>query len=130
MVFFAKEARFAMKLPCWIRLTLGAAVVALAVAGCSRSAQSFVERGDAQLKNGNVAAAVLEYRNAVQKDPMLAPARQKLADAYLRQGNGAGALAEYVRAADLLPKDADAQVKAGSLLLLAGRAEDAKSRAD
>ena len=61
-------------------------------------------------------AAVLDYRNAVGKDPMFAPARLKLAEAYMRQGNGAGALAESVRAADLLPNDAEAQVKAGSLL--------------
>ena len=75
-------------------------------------------------------AAALEYRNAVEKDPMLAAARLKLAEAYVRQGNGAGALAESVRAADLLPQDADAQVKAGSLLLFAGRVDDAKARAD
>ncbi|MCU0691777.1 MAG: tetratricopeptide repeat protein, partial [Polyangiaceae bacterium] len=75
-------------------------------------------------------AAVLEYRNAVDKDAMFAPARQKLAEAYLKQGNGSAALRELVRAADLLPKDAEAQVKAGSLLLMAGRAEDAKARAD
>jgi tetratricopeptide (TPR) repeat protein len=115
-----------------IQLALGTAVVlvAVAVAGCSRSAQSHLDRGDAYLKQGKIDAAVLEFRGAVQKDPMLAPARLKLADAYLRQGNGAGAFGEYVRAADLLPKDADAQLKAGSLLLMAGRAEEAKARAD
>jgi len=99
-------------------------------AGCSRSAQSYFERGNARLEKGDTAAAVLEYRNAVQKDPKFAPARQKLADLYLQQGDAAGALAEAVRAADLLPDDAAAQVKAGSLLLLARRAEDAKARAD
>jgi len=45
------------------------------VAGCSRSAQSYLERGNAHLEKGNVDAAVLEYRNAVAKDPMFAPAR-------------------------------------------------------
>jgi Tfp pilus assembly protein PilF len=119
-----------MHVPHWIRLPVGAAVVALAVTGCSGSAQSRLERGNAYLDKGDVAAAVLEYRNAVEKDPMFAPARLKLAEAYLRQGNGAGALAESVRAADLLPKDADAQLKAGSLLFLAGRADDARGRAD
>jgi putative PEP-CTERM system TPR-repeat lipoprotein len=118
------------RFPDSFRLTLGAAVLALMASGCSRSAQSYLDRGDYALTKGDVAAAVLEYRNAVAKDPMLAPARQKLADAYLRQGNGPGALAEYIRAADLLPNDTDTQVKAGSLLLLAGRAEDARARAD
>ena len=35
-----------------------------------------------------------------------------------------------MRAADLLPNDADVQLKAGALLLAAGRAEEAKARAD
>jgi len=119
-----------MKYPRWILLAVGALVIAAAVTGCSRSAQSYVERGDAYLKEGNVNAAVLEYRNAVNKDAMFAPARLKLAEAYRRQGNGAGALAESVRAADLLPADIDAQLKAGSMLLMAGRAQDALARAD
>jgi len=112
------------------RSFVGVILVAAAVAGCSRSAADFVERGDGQLAKGNVDAAVLEYRRAVEADPMLAPARLKLAEAFVRQGNGPGALAESVRAADLLPRDAEAQMRAGSMLLAAGRARDALSRAD
>ena len=121
VISFALEARFAMNASRWIRLAVGAAVVTVAVAGCSRSAQSYFERGNAYLEKGNVDAAVLEYRKAVEKDPKFAPARLKLGELYLKRGNGAGALGEYVRAADLLPNDADAQLKAGSLLLMAGR---------
>ena len=119
-----------MKIPHWIRLVVAMALVAVSAAACSKSAQTYLERGNAQFEKGNVDAAVLEYRNAVSKDAMFAPARLKLAEAYLKQGNIAGALGESVRAADLLPNDADAQLKAGSLLLLARRAEDAKARAD
>jgi len=119
-----------MKLRACFRLVPLVVAVAVAVPGCSRSAQSYVERGDAQLKQGNADAAVLEYRNAVGKDPKFAPARVKLAEAYQRQGNLAGALAESVRAADLLPGDAEAQLKAGALLFAAGRHEDAKARAE
>ena len=119
-----------MNVPHWIRLAAGAAVVAATLAGCSKSAQSYLDRGNAYMEKGNVDAAVLEYRNAVAKDGMFAPARLKLAEAYLRQGNGAGAVAESVRAADLLPNDVDAQLRAGALLLAAGRPEDAKGRAD
>lgn len=64
------------------------------------------------------------------KDALFAPARVKLPEAYLRTGNVAGALAEAVRAADLPSQDLDARLIAGSLLLRAGRIEDAKSRAD
>ncbi len=68
------------------RVLLGAAVVASTLSGCSKSARSYVERGDAELKAGNVAAAELEYRNAVSRDPVAAPARQRLAEAYLAAG--------------------------------------------
>ena len=119
-----------MNTPHWTRLGLGALAIALTVAGCSRSAQSHFERGTAYLDKGNVEAAVLEFRNAVQKEPTFAPARLRLGDIYLQQGNGVGALAEYVRAADLLPNDAGVQLKAGSLLLMAGKGEEAKARAD
>ena len=113
----------------WFRLTLGAVVLAAAATGCSRSAQYHFDRGNARLGEGKIDAAILEFRNAVKKDPRFAPARQKLAELYLRQGNAAGALAESVRVADLLPADAAAQVKAGTLLLAAGQFEEAKSRA-
>jgi len=119
-----------MHVRCRTQLALVAALVSMLSAGCSRSAQDYVARGDAQLKQGNEAAAVLEYRNAVQKDPRLAPARHKLAEIYLRQGNASAALAEYVRAADLLPNDANAQLRAGTLLGLARRFEEARARAE
>ena len=72
----------------WIRLLACGAILATAVAGCSKSAQNYLDRGNAQMEKGNTDAAVLEYRNAVDKDAMFAPARQKLAEAYLKQGNG------------------------------------------
>ena len=112
------------------RTAAGVVALTVAMAGCSRSAQSHLERGDEYIAKGDIAAAVLEFRNAVEREPTLGAARLKLADAYLRQGDGNGALAEFVRAADLLPNDIDTQVKAGTLLGMAGRFEDAKARAD
>ncbi len=119
-----------MKPQRWIPFVLVVTVLAAAASGCSRSAQSYLERGNAQLEQGNVDAAVLEYRNAIEKDATFAPARVKLAEVYLRKRNFAGALGEAVRAADLLPNDVDAQLRAGSLLFAAGRGEDAKARAE
>jgi len=101
---------------------LGAScALVFSLAACSRSAQTYIERGDAAVAKGDVAAAILEYRNAIEKDPLNGDTRLKLAEIYLKQGNGAGALAEYVRAADLLPANIDAQVKAATLLGLARR---------
>ncbi len=64
-----------MRISSRIRIALIVALIAAAASGCSRSAQDYVNRGDAALKAGKIDAAVLEYRNAVGKDPMFAPAR-------------------------------------------------------
>ena len=74
--------------------------------------------------------AIVEFRNAVKVDPKFGEARYQLGEAYVQTGALPDAYREYVRAADLLPANVDAQVKAGSMLLLAGKFEDAKARAD
>ncbi len=82
------------------------------------------------MEDGKVAEAIVQYRNAVQQDPRFGQARLKLAEAYMKSGDFPRSYAEYVRAADLLPNDPKVQVQAGTLLLLRGRFEDAKSRAE
>ena len=74
--------------------------------------------------------AIIEFRKALQIDPLRGDIRMKLGEAYARSSDGGGALREFTRAADLLPKNVDAQINAGTLLLLAGSYEDAKARAD
>ena len=113
-----------------LRLTLAVLAVTASLAACSRSAESHFDAGSAYLDDENVQAAALEFRLAVQKDPLLAPAHVALAELYLQQGNGSGALGAYVRAADLLPDDITVQLLAGTLLLLAGQSQDAVVRAD
>jgi len=92
------------------------------VQGCSRgnSRQGYLESGNRYLTAGQFAEAVIQYRNAVQKDPRAGDAHAKLAEALLGTGDLANGLREYVRAADLLPDDLALQVKSGNLLLLAG----------
>jgi len=114
---------------------LGAAAIAVALtgAGCSDSEtakQQYLRSGDEYAASGRMNEAIVEYRNAIQADPLFGEARWQLAQAYEKTGNTQGAFREYVRAADLLPRDAGAQVKAGTYLLLTGRYEDAKTRAD
>lgn len=113
-----------------IWLATGALLVALVVSGCSRSAQSHFDRGNAYLQKGDEAAAVIEFRNAVRRDATFAAARVALAEIYAKRGNFEATLGEYIRAADLLPNDAAVQLRAGSLLLAAGRVRDAGARAD
>jgi putative PEP-CTERM system TPR-repeat lipoprotein len=110
------------------------ALAALPAIGCSEdpgvAMRRYVESGDRYVASGKYAEAVIEYRNAVQQEPRAGDVRVKLADTYLRVADFKNAVREYARAADLLPADAMVQIKAGSLLLLTGRFEDARARAD
>jgi putative PEP-CTERM system TPR-repeat lipoprotein len=90
--------------------------------------ERYLASGNRYAAAGKYAEAVIEYRNALQYDPSAGTVHEKLADALLRTGDP-NALREYLRAADLLQDDATLQVKAGDLLLLVGRFDEAKSRA-
>lgn len=115
------------------RRSTGIALLILLAAGCNRDPHAamlkFAKSGDQYAAQGKIAEAIVEYRNALEKDPRAGDVRVKLADAYLKRGDAANAVQEYVRAADLVP-DAKVQLKAGGLLLLARRFDDAKVRAE
>ena len=81
-------------------------------------------------KRGKLAEAVIEYRNAVQRDPLSFEARNKLGDLFAQGGNLLDGSSEFVRAADIRPEDPDAQSKAGELLLAVGQPELARDRAE
>ncbi|HSL21168.1 MAG TPA: tetratricopeptide repeat protein [Vicinamibacterales bacterium] len=112
-------------------MSLGAVLAATAAcSGDPRDARDrFLARADAYAVQGKTAEAIIEYRNAIQVDPLWAPAHVKLAESYIRSGNVQGAAGEYVRAADLRPEDGDLQVKAGAFLLFLGRPQEAADRA-
>ncbi|MEI6668149.1 MAG: tetratricopeptide repeat protein [Acidobacteriota bacterium] len=103
--------------------------LSLALASCSKSAQSYFERGNEYVAQKKLKEAAIDYKNAVQKDPKFGEARYKLAETLAELGDMPGAFREYVRAADLLADNKDAQLKAGIFLMLGGRFEDAKVRA-
>jgi tetratricopeptide (TPR) repeat protein len=90
----------------------------------------YLKSGDKYAAAGKLPEAIVEYRNAIQKDARYGEAHARLAEALSKTGEAQGAYQEYLRAADLLPADIDAQIKAGAMLLLAGQFEDARTRAD
>jgi uncharacterized protein (TIGR02996 family) len=92
--------------------------------------REFFASGNQYFDQQKFAEAAVQYRNAVQQDPKFGEARLKLAETYQKLNDYRNAYREYIRAADLLPNNADLQLKAGTLLLLAGQAEDARTRAD
>src|SRR5437868_105044 len=107
-------------------LTLLLAVACL-TASCS-SPERYTASGDAFVKAKRFPEAIIQYRNAIEKDPSYAPAMQKLADAYMAVQDGSSAAEMYVKAADLLPKDTEAQLKAAGVLLLARQFDLARLR--
>jgi tetratricopeptide (TPR) repeat protein len=106
--------------------------VAVLTASCSDpqvKKQDHLKRGDQYAAEKKDDFAVIEYANAVRLDPKFGEARWKLAQTLERMNDFRAAFPEYVRAADALPNDRDAQIKATEILLVAGRFEDAKTRA-
>src|SRR5688500_18289599 len=104
-----------LRKPFGVRL-VAACALSLIVVGCSdpdvRKVKHF-EQGNSLMAAGNVADAILEYRNAIKLDTKYGEARWQLARALEKRGDRS-ASGEYVRAADLLPGHFDAQVKAAS----------------
>lgn len=120
-------------LSAWITLAVVILQVA-AIAACSTDksarARQHVVAGDKFASEKKLREAVVEYRNAVQLDPLFGDARVKLATTYEKIGDGGNALREYVRAADLLPSDISLQLKVGGYLIGAGKVDDALARVD
>jgi tetratricopeptide (TPR) repeat protein len=107
-----------------------AALVVSTLAGCSKNAAQYYESGNTYYAQQKYREAIVEYLNAIKKDPKFADARLKLAGAYEKVGDARNAYEHYVRAADLLPDNLDAQMKAGAYLFVTGQFQDAASRAD
>lgn len=117
------------------RIALALLLLALPVLGaCGKdpiaARDEFERRGDAYVAAGQLHEAIIEYRNALQHDPLAGAIRVKLADTYREVGDRDNAALELVRAADALPDDLALQLRAGNTLLLYGRFEDAVARAD
>ena len=111
-----------------------ALVVCIFATGCSGNPtelrQKYLASGDKYFAEAKYAEAAIEYRNAVHYDKKSGEAHLKLAESYARVDQPAKAFREYIRAADLLPEDVDVQLKAGAALLLAGKYDEAKARAE
>ena len=109
-----------------MKSALVACVVACAIgAGCSSDPQAasrkYLESGNRYFDKKQYKEAILEYRNALQKDPRSGPAHLKLAESYARIKDFGNAGGEYIRAADALPDDTAVQLQAGTWLLAMGK---------
>ena len=110
------------------------AVMAFSAAGCKRNPEkaklAYFASGNRYFEQKRFGEAVVEFRNAINLDPSYGEAYERLSEALIESSDVPGAARALLRAADLLPNRIDLQLKAGSLLLLAGRFDDARVRAD
>ena len=111
------------------RIALIAIPLVVLSAGCRRSPDTYIARGDADVAKANYADAAIEYKNAVQGAPMRADARFKLGNVLLKLGSWQSAKGEFVRAADLQPDNIEYQLTAGQWLLRSHEFQDARTRA-
>ncbi len=111
----------------------GALLTSAFSTGCTRDPHAamlkYAKSGDEYAAAGKTAEAIIQYRNALEKEPRAGDVRLKLADAYLKEGEVAKGVQEYIRASDVVP-DTTVQLRAGTFLLMARRFDDAKGRAE
>jgi putative PEP-CTERM system TPR-repeat lipoprotein len=98
-------------------------------AGCAKTPEALIARGDQYAREKKYSEATIEYRKAIQKDARNATAYAKLGDAYLAANEPRNALSTLIKASDLAPDNVEVNLKAGNLLLVARRFQDAKTRA-
>lgn len=80
--------------------SLGMMLSCVVIFGCSGSASDYVQEGAKYLDKGDLGAALISFKNAVQADPSSVVARLALADALERNGDLPGAEQQLRRAVD------------------------------
>lgn len=92
-------------------------LAALCLAGCTRTANQYIKRGNELYDAGRYADATLNYRNAIQKRPNSGEAYYRLGLALIKQNKPADAYQAFSHAVALDPKDTDAKIQLGALAL-------------
>lgn len=110
-----------------VRCLLVIAPLILTAGACAGpTAGEFIRRGDDQRAAQRYAAAAIEYRNAIKRDPASAEPQRKLAGTYAQHGKLAEAYRWYLSAIDLDAADVDSRLAASRLLFAAGRFDGAQ----
>ena len=112
-----------------LRIAATVCAVSLVSTACGRSAGEHLARGDQYLASKQYPQAIIEYRGAIQQDPLSGEAQMRLGDAYLAIPDAGNAARAYLTAAQLMPKSVEAQVNAGNMMLLGGLFENSRRAA-
>lgn len=88
------------------------------------SSEDYLKEAEVYAKKGDIDAAIIQLKNALQKDPKNIKARFFLGKNYLKRGNGANAEKEFSRAQRLGMARKQMVVPLGRSMLLQGHADD------
>jgi len=97
---------------------------AMVLIGCNRSPASYVARGDKYFAEGKYDDALLQYRNATNKDPKYAEAYYRTALVEMRQNNFSNAYGLLKHSVELNPGFRPAVIQFGDLGWLAYRSQN------
>jgi len=106
-----------------LRMPVGLVVAALLVGACSSAQvryQDYLRRGERFLAQGNLPAAGVELRNALQIEPKSAAALYDLGRVFEGQGDFRRAAGFFQSAIDARPDDTPARADLGTIYCIAG----------
>ena len=101
-----------------------AAPVAHSATADPKKSEQHLQKAQGHIKAGQANAAIIELKNAIQKDPGNVAARKLLGEIYLRSGNGPAAEKELKAAQRQGSADAELAVLLGRSYLLQGKFDD------
>ena len=95
------------------------------ITACSKTtSEDYLKQAQVHAKKGDINAAIIQLKNALQKDPKNIKARFFLGENYLTRGDGASAEKEFLRAHRLGMARQQIVVPMGRAILLQGHADD------
>ena len=97
----------------------------LLTAGCSKNSQQYIASGKDYLARGKCSEAIIELRNAVNKDPDSSEAHYQLALGQLACGRIADAYQSLMKTLKLNPGNVEAHLSLANLLLMEGKLDEA-----
>jgi len=118
-----------------IRLSVGMLGIAaiLLLGACEKPKEQeakYTEHGKELYDQGDLVKATLEFKNALQINPLASVPQYYLGLIAEKQHNIGAAMDAYRKAADADPKNFDANLKAGQMMLMSGDADTALGYAD
>lgn len=118
-----------------LRLCVGmlGIAAALALGACEKPKEQeakYTEHGKSLYQQGDLVKAALEFKNALQINPVASEPQYYLGLIAEKQHNLGAAMDAFRKAADADGKNFDANLKAGQLVLMSGDADTAVSYAD